>query len=274
MNNNLDLLKVQSYSTALSSKLCNGYFTSVNSISGEQILSFCSVHQINIYIVKALFSEWKQELKKLESPYFNYQAEEVKEALHTFMNTLSKNIAVDKKAFIPLVQKAVYDTLLICLSPEQYLEEEFSSEDVFTKEEILEKLKYTKVKSGLSDLLIQHMSSSSIETISGEDAKQVILNLPDSTQDACKQTLEDINKLLAFEVKDFTMSSFSPESTNANKPFGEEEVEKPVKNAVSATAATPKIGAPSKSNEQQLTINDSLKTNTETSISDRFSKAK
>jgi hypothetical protein len=134
MNNNIDLSKVQSYSTALSSKLCNGYFSSDGVIAGQQILQFSSVQQINLYIIKGLFEQWKTELSKLESPYFDYQSEDVKEALSTFMNTLSKNILVAKKDFLPLVQKAIYDTLLISISPEHYFDGEFSDDTIYARE--------------------------------------------------------------------------------------------------------------------------------------------
>lgn len=274
MNNNLDLSKVQSYSTALSSKLCNGYFSGDGVISGEEILQFSPVQQINLYIIKGLFEQWKDEFQKLESPYFNYQSEEVKEALSSFMNTLSKNIAVAKKDFLPLTQKAIYDTLLICISPEHYFEGEFLDEKIYSKESLHEKLKYTKIRPALLENFDSYLLSLNTSKISGSELKSFMSSVSSFTsedEEAAQQLLDHVSALLQFEVKDFILPSFSPEAIAANKPFGE------VKTAPEVTAKAiekTKEVIQTKNTDQQLTINDSLKANPETSIADRFSKTK
>ncbi len=278
MNNNLDLSKVQSYSTALSSKLCNGYFSGDGVISGEQILHFSPVQQINLYIIKGLFEQWKEELRKLESPYFNYQSEDVKEALSSFMNTLSKNIAVAKKDFLPLTQKAIYDTLLICISPENYFEGEFSNDKVYSKESLHEKLKYTKIRPALLENFDSYLLSLNTPKISGSDLKSFISSVSSFTsedEEDAQKLLDHVSGLLEFHIKDFILPSFSPESIAANKPFGEVQTT-PIEALRKTTEKTEKTKpvVQTKTSDQQLTINDSLKVAPEASIADRFSKTK
>jgi len=280
MNNNLDLSKVQSYSTALSSKLCNGYFSDDEVISGEQILSFSTVQQINLFVAKGLFEQWKEEIIKLESPFFNYESEEVKEALNTFMNTLSKHILVSKKDFLPLVQKAIYDTLLMCISPETYFDVEFSNETVYSKLKLREKLKYSKVRPALIENFNSFLLSLKSETVSGLEIKKFASSISSFTAEDESNTqdaLDKLSALLDFHVKDFIITSFSPDSLAANKPFGDEALLKaepvaiPVVKEVVEKAKTVVL---SKSVEQQLTLHESLKATPETSIADRFSKTK
>ncbi len=281
MNNNLDLSKVQSYSTALSSKLCNGYFSSEEPITGNQIFRFCPVKQINVYIVKGLFEQWKEELSKLESPYFNYQNEEVKEALNGFMNTLSKNIAVGKKEFLPLVQKAIYDTLLICLSPELYFDAEYANELNYSKAQLSEKVKYTKVRPALVENFNSYVLSLKSEEVSGHDIKNFVSTISSFTnedEEEATEILDSVSSLLEFHVKDFIIPSFSLEALQVNKPFGEDELLK-VSEIVNKTANSVQSQRTTnqvldKKSEQQLTLHESLKTTPETSIADRFSKTK
>jgi hypothetical protein len=278
MNTNLDLSKIQAYSTALSSKLCNSFFSGKEVINGEQLLSFTPVAQLNLFIVKTLFERWKDELQKLKSPYFNYEVPEVKEALNGFMNTLSKNIAVSKESFSPLVQKAISDTIILSLSPVDYIQIEFNSSDS-SKSALLDKLKYHKTHETIFKRFQEQLSNLSKTEIKSGELETIIAVLPISGPEEeakAQEVLDGINALLQFDIKEFNpqtlKTSFQQEAVKVNIPFGEEVkavVPAPVqKKPMEKTALQQKIG------EQQLTINDSLKSSQESSIADRFSKSK
>ncbi|MDB5256445.1 MAG: hypothetical protein JWM14_1140 [Chitinophagaceae bacterium] len=279
MNTNLDLSKIQAYSTALSSKLCNSFFSGKEIINGEQLLSFTPVAQLNLFIVKTLFERWKDELQKLKSPYFNYEAQEVQEALNGFMNTLSKNIAVSKESFSPLVQKAIADTIILSLSPAEYIQMEFNSSPVSSKTALLDKLKYHKIQETIFKRFQEQLSNLSRGEVSSEDLHTIITALPLSSieeEAKAKDVLDGIYALLQFDIKEFNpqtlKTSFQQEAVKVNIPFGEEN--KPITSIPVQKKPMEKTVLQQKMGEQQLTINDSLKSSQESSIADRFSKSK
>jgi hypothetical protein len=283
MNTNLDLSKIQAYSTALSSKLCNSFYSEKEVITGEQLLVFTPVQQLNLFLVKTLFERWKDEIRKLRSPYFNYETQEVQEALNGFMNTLSKNIAIKKEDFNSLVQKAIADTVLLCLSPTEYLQQTFDSSPSLLKNSLLEKIKYHKTHETFFKRFQEQLTATNKVELSPEELNVMIAALPVSTpeeESKVKEVLDGLYALLQFDIKEFSplllRTSFQQEADRLNIPFGEE-----VKVAIKTTSSIPDQKNPmektilqQKMGEQQLTIHDSLKASQESSIADRFSKSK
>lgn len=121
---------VREYSEEFSEKIASGFFESKDRITGKEILSITSSKQVNFFILKILFRKWQEEMKRLESPYFNYKNTEVRKAMVTFMNVLSQNIEVEREAFLHMTSEAVADTLLLATHPGSYLVMEFEELDV------------------------------------------------------------------------------------------------------------------------------------------------
>src|SRR5688572_28080666 len=117
MDEKISLESISQYSNAYSEKVLQGFFTSKDKITGAEILSLSNIQQINLFVVRELFRTWKEETKKLKSPYFDYESQEVKDAMNTLMETLSNNISVDRTHFAPLFKKAVNETLLAVFDP-------------------------------------------------------------------------------------------------------------------------------------------------------------
>ncbi len=158
MQTKVDLPKLESYSIALSEKLCNDYYQGNTSvISGSEILKFTGIDQLNLFIVKNLFDRWKEESYKLRSPYFDYDNEDVKDALTIFLNKLSRHISIRKEFFKPLVKKAVADTLAYTLQPYQFLKAELLGKPIISIAELIEKEKYIKVNKFLIQSLIKKL---------------------------------------------------------------------------------------------------------------------
>src|SRR4051812_20462552 len=99
MDEKISLEAIALYGDAYSEKLMKGYFSSNEKISGKDILSLSSVHQVNLFVIRELFKAWKEETRKQKSVYFDYENDEVKEALNTFMSVLSNHILIDKIYF-------------------------------------------------------------------------------------------------------------------------------------------------------------------------------
>ncbi|ABG60542.1 hypothetical protein CHU_3303 [Cytophaga hutchinsonii ATCC 33406] len=167
----LDKPTIQSYGVALSEKLTTDFFSSKDVIKGEEIVRFTDIEQLNFFILMNLFDRWKEEINRLKSPYFNYEEEEVSLALKSFVNKVSRHIAVRKEFFKPLVQKAIVDTLTYLISPVEFIEQEFGKIDQLSKSDLADKQKFFKLYKDTITLWFEKIEQSSKEFFS---AKEII----------------------------------------------------------------------------------------------------
>lgn len=138
---------IKEYSEEFSEKIASDFFQQKEKISGKQILSLTPSKQVNFFVLKILFRKWQEEMKRLESPFFNYKNTEVRKAMVQFMNTLSQHIEMGKEHLVGMLEEAVADTLLIAADPGSYLIMEFDALDVPQVNEKLTKpiLKYLRL---------------------------------------------------------------------------------------------------------------------------------
>jgi len=123
MSNKLNLSAVERYSKAFAAKVCNDFFTEYSSITGKQVLGLTSLQQVNMLTIKALFDKWQADTQRLRSPYFDFGATEVQQALKTFMNTVSQHISIKREHFEPLLVDSVGETLVLILEPQTFYKE-------------------------------------------------------------------------------------------------------------------------------------------------------
>ena len=138
---------IKEYSEEFSEKIASDFFQQNEKISGKQILSLTPSKQVNFFVLKILFRKWQEEMKRLESPFFNYKNTEVRKAMVQFMNTLSQHIEMGQEHLMSMLEEAVADTLLIAADPGSYLIMEFDALDVPQVNEKLTKpiLKYLRL---------------------------------------------------------------------------------------------------------------------------------
>lgn len=138
---------IREYSEEFSEKITSEFFAEKERITGKEILNVSPSKQLNFFILKILFRKWQEEMKKLESPFFNYKSPEVRKAMVQFMNTLSQHIEVSGDHFISMAEEAVADTLLLAVDPGSYLSLEFEAMDVSKVTDKMTKpiLKYIKL---------------------------------------------------------------------------------------------------------------------------------
>jgi len=148
---------IDNYCEKFAEKVIDGFFIEgKGSITGKEILDITPSKQVNFFVIKLLFRYWQEETKKLESPFFNYHANEVKQAMIQFMNVLSQHIEIKKSKFKVLLNHAVKDTIYLAIAPEAYVEIDLESRGV---DQIKEKsvegtVKYLKIhKKEISDFL-------------------------------------------------------------------------------------------------------------------------
>lgn len=183
MDEKISLESISRYGEAYTEEVLKGFFTSKDKITGAEILSLSNVQQVNLFVVRDLFKTWKEETKKLKSPYFNYESPEVKEAFETLMERLSNNISVDQAHFGPLLKKAVDETLLAVFDPYDFFSLIISGQN--NKLEVTafkEEIKYLKVNKAPLERLLQKLVESNVQEISGNEAFAIL-----------DQILEEVN---------------------------------------------------------------------------------
>lgn len=147
MQRKVNTLFIDQYSVRFSDKISNTFFSEKEAINGKEIIGITPSKQVNFFILKALFFQWQEEIKKLESPYFDFKDTAVRKAMVSFMNVLSQKILVDEKSFKPLLEHATAETLKMLASPFEYLENHFGviSDSSLSEKNIKVFLKYIKV---------------------------------------------------------------------------------------------------------------------------------
>ncbi|HSJ68043.1 MAG TPA: hypothetical protein VK921_10230 [Anditalea sp.] len=116
--NKINFNYLETYSKSLSEKFCSDYFGTKKYMTGQEIIQLTPSQQVNLLIIKSLFSAWQDELEKLKSnPYFDYRDIAVDNSLKEFMNILSRAIKVERLHFEPLMRDAVEDAILLAIDP-------------------------------------------------------------------------------------------------------------------------------------------------------------
>lgn len=176
MENKLNHTTIENYSAAYSKKKVATFFDLEETINGKQILNLSNIPQLNLFIIKNLFQKWKKETNKLQSPYFNYDAAEVQQALKNFMNALSQNIAIKRNHFEPLLKKSVQDTILLIFSPYDFYSKEMNHPDRtrLSSNDLHEISKYVKVNRRLLDAIIARFESDEIDEVFNDEAFSIL----------------------------------------------------------------------------------------------------
>lgn len=151
----LDLSAIESYGHQYAKKVCDDFFNRTATINGQQILKLSNVAQVNMFVVSDLFERWKADTEAFKSPYFNFESEEVKTVLKTFMNTVSQHITVKRDDFEPLLSNAVSRTLVLLLDPSKHFDDfvRDSPDFTLTKERLAQLTKYTKINGQIAKAL-------------------------------------------------------------------------------------------------------------------------
>jgi hypothetical protein len=222
MQRKLNTSFIDQYSATFSNKVAEQAFKGIQSITGKDILNVTPSKQVNFFILKILFTNWQEEMKRLESPYFDFKDVEVRKAMVAFMNALSQKISIERKHFQPLVQSAVSDTLLMLADPSGYLEIEFADRE---HAELTEKagktfLKYIKLHKYHFEELVDRFTGSNLDLFMSESLVYFEqADLLEATQNECVvlSEVEKITYAQLFEeekVEEFEEEIIDEEYTN------------------------------------------------------------
>ncbi|WP_026997423.1 hypothetical protein [Flectobacillus major] len=145
----LDFQAIERYAKQYAAKVCDDFFNRNTTISGQQIMKLSNVAQVNTFVISDLYESWKSTTESFKSPYFNFENEEVKQALQSYMNTVSHHISVDRTHFEPILEQSVKNTICLLLDPSKYFDDfvRDSPDFTLTRERIDKLAKYTKINS-------------------------------------------------------------------------------------------------------------------------------
>ena len=150
------------YAADFTAKILADFYASKPAINGQEILTLTPIRQVNLGIISRIFDQWKADAQAFRSPYFDFEKEEVKNALQEFMNTVSRHIAIKHDEFQPLLLQSTEDALLLLLAPGDYFERKLREfpNFVFDKEGAQGLTKYTHIHSGLAKNLALRLTDS------------------------------------------------------------------------------------------------------------------
>jgi len=222
MDEKISLEAIALYGDTYADKVLKGFFSSKDKITGSEILKLCNIQQINLFIVKELFRAWKEETKKLKSPYFDFDNEEVKEALENFMAILSQNILIDQNHFNPLLKKAVSQTLMVVFDPYDFFSMIITGKN--NKLEVApfrEEIKYLKVNKAPLERMLQKLEEKGVKEVSGNEAfaiLDVILEEVNFTPEDVEEYIEKFSEVVPLNPARFYVSKNPEYKTPTPKP--------------------------------------------------------
>lgn len=251
MDEKISLEAIALYSDAYADKMLKKFFAVKSRITGQEVLVFSDIQQVNLFIVRELFKTWKEEIKKLKSPFFDYENADVKDALEVFMNVLSKNISIDQPHFAPLLKKSVSQTVLVIFSPYDYFSKIISgTNNKLNVDTFREELKYLRINKAPLEKLLQHFDEKQMNELSGNEAFAMLDHI-----------LEEVN--------------FTPEDVDSfiTRFSGVEKLD-PEKLYIKKTEPAPaaKIVPPQSDKSEKNTVHDSLAQEPKHTVADNFRK--
>ena len=208
MESKLNHTSIEQYSKKTAKILLTTFFSENESISGQQILNFSEINQVNLFVLKHLFISWEKETEKLKSPYFDFETPKVKESLKDFMNLLSQNIKIKRSDFEPLVVSAIKDTILIVISPYDYYRNFISNAEsgLIKLESLKQRGKYVKINKFLYNELWKKIEEEKKGNVSSEIALKYLDEVIGSTSeepDDFEKYVAEFSKIEMLDVNSF-----------------------------------------------------------------------
>ena len=161
MEDKVTLARIGAYATRLAHRVCDTALSGQEAVEGPALLSLTPVRQLNLLVLHALMHRWKMETERLRSPFFNYEAPEVQQALTALMGTLSRHIRVRRPELEALVTEAATDALGLAFDPATTYAQRFVADDApgaaFTADALRTELKYVEVNKPMLDDFISSL---------------------------------------------------------------------------------------------------------------------
>ncbi len=246
------------YADRYADEVVKGFFSTQEKITGPEVLSLCKVHQVNLFVVRELFRDWKTQTEQQKSPYFDYDHHEVGEALRAYMTVLSNHIAIDREHFIPLLKAAVRQTLMLIFNPYDFYSSLISGKsDTLDVASFREEIKYLKINRAPLERMLGKLGEKNVQTIAGNEAFAVldqILEEVNFTPEDLEGYIAAFSVLVPLSVDEFYTQRAD---TTVERPVPVVEERRPKERRVE---------------EERLTLNDRLNAGKQPMVADNFRK--
>jgi|ERR1041385_3802610 hypothetical protein len=256
MDERLSLKAVEDYSEDFASKVTASFFSKKDKITGPEILKLSTIHQVNLFVIRELLRAWQHEGQKLRSPYFDYNAPEVKEELERFQNILSNHILITKENFQPLLKKAVNQTLFLIIDPYDFfsdiLDRQGSSHIRIA--DLRNDIRYLKINKAPLERLATRMDEKKLDILAGKEAFGLldqILEEVNFTPEDIDGYLSEFSKIVPLKIDSLYEKKPEPVSIVVKKP----EAPPSPPPSTAAASAKPAVKGKLSSIKDSLTIN-------------------
>ncbi|WP_044204849.1 hypothetical protein [Flammeovirga sp. OC4] len=201
MNKKPNLSAIEIYAEKVADAICDDFFSENDYITGIQITKLSSIQSINLFILKRIFENWQKEAVRIQSPYFDYSAESVRSSLEQLMNALSKNIHISRLHFLPLLQKAIRDVLILTFAPEIFYEEFYGVQGIKIpmKNYLIPMFAYIKIHPKLAAEILSALEDEAGVNIKRNEAINItnnIINHHQELQDDPKEIIALFNEIV------------------------------------------------------------------------------
>lgn len=183
MDEKISLEAIALYSDSFSEKVSKNFFSNKDQITGKEILTLTNVQQVNLFVIREIFKAWRDETRRQKSVYFDYDDPEVKEALQNYMSVVSNHIVVGQAHLLPLLKKAVSQSLLVIFDPYDYYSMLITG--INNKLEVAsfrEELKYLRVNKAPLEKMLDKLEEKKVKELPGNEAFAIL-----------DQILEEVN---------------------------------------------------------------------------------
>ena len=272
MEHKYNQLNLERYSTNLAKLLCDRYFATASTINGQQLIGFTPVKQVNLFMIKELLSRWNQEMANLKSPYFDFENDEVKEALVQFMNVLSRKILIQRPPFEPLLTKAITDTFKWVLDPVPAFADKFlQNQDTVTAAKLHSNLKYIILNKELVKDFLDNLNAGTLNYAAVRNDFSSYLASRKMEWTALDNLLAEFNQLLPIQRADLVAPQTNPGPNPAATPASAPEQPVPVAAMPPATNHRPTVSSEPlhKAVASENSLNNKFKADTAT-LNDRL----
>jgi hypothetical protein len=213
MENNLNQKVLRRYSQEFARKVTESYFSDHDIVTNESVLEITPIKQVNLFVVKNLFDQWQQEIRRLRSPYFNYDAPKVTEVMEQLKNVLSRNITIGKEDYLLLLERSIEETLRLILSPYDYYKEFLGvDEELLTREYIRSTSKYIKINPFIMEALLQRIEKEQNLELTRQSARRLLDEVVDQLQgepDDVEPHLESFSEVAPISMNELYSASRS-----------------------------------------------------------------
>lgn len=245
MDEKISLEAIAHYGDAYAEKVSSSFFSSKDRITGPEILKLTNVPQVNMFVIRELLVTWKEEAKKIRSPYFDYDNDEVRQALDHFMTVLSNHISVAKKDFDPLLRKAVRQTLQVIFNPYDFFSLLVTGNNNRVElGQFKQEIKYLKINKAPMERLVQKLEEKGLHEVSGNEAFAIldqILEEVSFTPEDLDEHIRQFSATLPLDPSAFFPPAPEPAPVPHQAPKNTERVERRVVADTPAENARPTL---------------------------------